>query len=140
MSAKLRNGEPEERGMDARREREREFEDLLLDVLAQDYDLPVRRSGDHLERRSRGMATLGFEYHYSAPAQAKVVVTIDGKRGFSNLLPVDFESGESIARSAEDCEALALFLMEHLQGVRDALLADYASGALCYGRREDDCD
>ena len=30
---------------------EREFEDLLLDVLEQDYDLPVRHGEDRLERR-----------------------------------------------------------------------------------------
>jgi hypothetical protein len=118
--------------------REREFETLLLDVLTQDYDLPVRHRSDRLERRHRGLASLGFEYHYSSATQAKVIVTVEGLPSFSNMLPLDFASPEAIARSAEDCEALALFLMEHLEGARDDLLDDYASGDLDYGRREDD--
>jgi hypothetical protein len=125
--------------MDAERtRREREFEALLLEVLTQDYDLPVRHGSDRLERRRRGLASLGFEYHYSSPTQAKVVVKVEGLPAFSNLLPLDFGSSEAIARSAEDCEALALFLMEHLQGARDELLDQYATGDLGYGRREDD--
>src|SRR5262245_29991746 len=49
-----------EHDMDAERAgREREFETLLLEVLTQDYDLPVRHSSDALERRRRGVASLG---------------------------------------------------------------------------------
>jgi hypothetical protein len=130
----------EEREMDAERSaREREFETLLLEILRQDYDLPVRHGADRLERRRRGLASLGFEYHYSSPTQAKVVVSVEGLPSFSNLLPLDLASTESITRCAEDCEALALFLMEHLEHARDALLDQYAAGELCYGRREDDC-
>jgi hypothetical protein len=118
--------------------REREFEGLLLDVLTQDYDLPVCHAKDRLERRRRGLAALAFEYHYSSPSQAKVVVKVDGLPSFSNLLPVDFSSSEAAARCAEDCEALALFLMEHLDHAEDELLDQYAAGELTYGRREDD--
>lgn len=125
--------------MDAERAgREREFETLLLEVLTQDYDLPVRHGSDRLERRRRGLASLGFEYHYSSPTQAKVIVSIEGLPSFSNLLPLDFGSPESIARCAEDCEALALYLMEHLEHTQDALIDLYASGDLTYGRREED--
>lgn len=126
--------------MDAklRTEREREFEGVLLEVLSQDWDLPVRRGSDPMDRRRRGGATLVFEYHYSSATQAKVVVGIEGIAGFSNLLAVDFASSESIARCAEACEALALFLMEHLQAQQESLLEQYAKGALPYGRREDD--
>jgi hypothetical protein len=125
--------------MDAERaRREREFEALLIDVLNQDYDLPVRHGGDRLERRRRGLASLAFEYHYSSPTQAKVVVKVEGMASFSNLLPLDFSSAESVARSAEDCEALALFLIEHLESHEDDLLDQYAAGQLQYGRREED--
>ena len=125
--------------MDAERaEREREFETLLLEVLTQDYDLPVRHGSDRLERRRRGLASLAFEYHYSSPTQAKVVVSVKGLPSFSNLLPLDFATSESITHCAEDCEALALFLMENLEGTQDALLDLYAAGELGYGRREDD--
>jgi hypothetical protein len=130
----------EDPDMDAqmRMQREREFEMVLIEVLTQDWDLPVRRAGERVERRRRGGATLAFDYHYSSPAQAKVVVGIEGLQSFSNVLFVDFSSSETIARSAEQCEALALVLMEHLQAVQEALLDQYASGALPYGRREDD--
>ena len=121
-----------------RSEREREFEGVLLEVLSQDWDLPVRRSGDRMDRRRRAGATLVFEYHYSSATQAKAVVAIEGVTGFSNLLAVDFASSESIARSAEGCEALALFLMEHLQAQEEALIDQYAKGVLPFGRREDD--
>jgi hypothetical protein len=125
--------------MDAERVgREREFETLLIEVLTQDYDLPVRHGGDRLERRRRGFASLAFEYHYSSPTQAKVIVSIEGLPSFSNLLPLDFSTPESIASCAEDCEALALFLMEHLENTQDALFDLYSTGALSYGRREDD--
>jgi hypothetical protein len=125
--------------MDSEREkREREFETLLLEVLSQDYDLPVRHASDRLERRQRGRATLAFEYHYSSPMQAKVVVNVQGLPGFSNMLALDFSSPESIARCAEDCEALALFLIEHLEENEDTLFDQYAAGELRYGRREED--
>jgi len=125
--------------MDAERaKREREFEGLLIDVLTQDYDLPVRHGGDRLERRRRGLASLVFEYHYSSPTQAKVIVKVEGMPSFSNMLPLDFSSAEAVARCAEDCEALALFLMEHLEHAEEELLDEYATGRLSYGRREDD--
>jgi len=125
--------------MDSERaKREREFEGLLIDVLSQDYDLPVRHSADRLERRRRGLASLSFEYHYSSTTQAKVVVKVEGMPSFSNMLPLDFSSQESLARSAEECEALALFLMEYLEGNQENLLDSYASGSLPYGRREED--
>lgn len=121
-----------------RAKREREFEGLLIDVLTQDYDLPVRHASDRLERRRRGLASLAFEYHYSSPSQAKVIVKVEGMPSFSNLLPLDFSSPEAVARSAEDCEALALFLIEHLESDGDELVDDYAAGKLRYGRREED--
>ena len=61
---------------------EREFEELLLDVLDQDYDLAVRRSDDPLERRKRDLATLSFEYHWSGPREARAVVRVAGARDF----------------------------------------------------------
>jgi hypothetical protein len=51
---------------------------------------------------------------------------------------VDFRSPESIQRCAEDCEALARFIGEHLSHVRDHTLDEVAAGHLRYGRREDD--
>ena len=124
--------------MNVQTEREREFEDLLVEILTQEHDLPVYRSGDPLERRRRGMACLEFEYHYSSSSEAKAVVKIHGATGFSNLMRVDFGSSDSIARSAEDCESLALFLIEHMQAAQEALIADHCSGRLADGRREED--
>jgi hypothetical protein len=117
---------------------EREFEALLLDVLDQDYDLAVRRLDDPIERRKRDLATLSFEYHWSGPREARAVVRVDGERSFKAILPVDASSPEELRRSAEDCEALVLFLAEHLEVKREKLLADAAAGRVRFGRREDD--
>jgi hypothetical protein len=117
---------------------EREFEALLLDVLDQDYDLAVRRSDDPLERRKANLATLSFEYHWSGPREARAVVRIDGARAFKAILPVDASSPEELRRSAEDCEALVLFLAEHLEEKREKMLTEAAAGRLRFGRREDD--
>lgn len=117
---------------------EREFEDLLLDVLEQDYDLSVRHADDRLDRRRRDVATLRFEYHYDTARDAKVVVRIDGATEFKAILPVAFESAEGLRRSAEDCEALVLYLTEHLDQRREKTLADAAAGKVRWGRREDD--
>ncbi len=117
---------------------EREFEELLLDVLDQDYDLAVRRRDDPLERRKRDLATLSFEYHWSGPREARAVVRVDGVRDFKAILPVDASSVEELRRSAEDCEALVLFLAEHLGDKREKLLADAIAGRVQFGRREDD--
>lgn len=117
---------------------EREFEDLLLDVLDQDYDLAVRRRDDALERRRRDLATLSFSYRWSGPREARAVVRVDGAREFKAILPVDASSPEDLRRSAEDCESLVLFLSEHLQRKRGESVAVAASGELAWGRREDD--
>ena len=121
-----------------RRMMEREFEDLLLDVLEQDYDLAVRHKEDRLDRRRRDIATLSFEYHYDAAREAKAVVRIDGVADFKAILPVAFDSADGLRRSAEDCEALVLYLTEHLDCVREKTLTDAAAGKLRWGRREDD--
>ena len=121
-----------------RRALEREFEELLLDVLEQDYDLAVRQAADHLERRKRDIATLEFEYHYESTSQGKAVVRVAGVPSFKAMLPVDWGSPDALRRSAEDCEALVLFLSEHLAGMREKTLAAVAAGRLRYGRREDD--
>ena len=120
-------------------QRERLFETALIEELTQDWDLPVRRGGESMERRRRGGATLAFKYHYGSEMQAKVTVSIEGAAGFSSMLLADFSTPESTTRSAEDCEGLALFLMEHVQHAQDAMIDQYARGALPYGRREDDC-
>lgn len=117
---------------------EREFEDLLLDVLEQDYDLSVRHADDRLDRRRRDIATLSFEYHYDAQHEAKAVVRVEGVSGFKAILPVDFASADGLRRSAEDCESLVLYLTEHLGGEREKTLAEAASGRVRWGRREDD--
>lgn len=117
---------------------EREFEDLLLDVLDQDYDLAVRRRDDALERRRRDLATLTFSYRWSGPREARAVVRVEGARDFKAILPVDASSPEEMRRSAEDCESLVLFLSEHLERKRSDTLASAASGRLPWGRREDD--
>jgi len=121
-----------------RRTLEREFEDLLLDVLVQDYDLAVRNSGGRMDRRKRDVAQLEFEYHYDGAREAKAVVRVTGVKDFKAILPVDFGAADGLRRSAEDCEALVLFLTEHLESVREKTLADAAAGRLRWGRREDD--
>jgi hypothetical protein len=127
-------------GKPSRRKRsmEREFEDLLLDVLEQDFDLSVRHAEDRLERRKRDTASLRFEYHYDAGHEAKAVVRIDGIKDFKAILPVDFASADGLRRSAEDCEALVLYLTEHLENMREKALVDAAAGRVRWGRREDD--
>lgn len=118
---------------------QRTFEKALIEVLAHEYDLDVRHERDRMERRHREVATLDFEYHYAeSPVKAKAVISIAGAAHFSNLLPVDFRSEKSIQRSAESCEALALFIEDHLGRVRDGTLDEFAAGDLRYGRREDD--
>ena len=117
---------------------EREFEDLLLDVLDQDYDLAVRRRDDALERRRHDLATLSFSYRWSGAREARVVVRVEGSREFKAILPIDASSPEEMRRSAEDCESLVLFLSEHLERKRDASLAVAAGGGIAWGRREDD--
>ena len=117
---------------------EREFEDLLLDVLDQDYDLAVRRQDDALERRRRDLATLTFSYRWSGPREARAVVRVEGAKDFKAILPIDASSPEELRRSAEDCESLVLFLAEHLDVKREESLTGAASGRLRWGRREDD--
>jgi len=117
---------------------EREFEDLLLDVLDQDYDLAVRRREDALERRRRDLATLTFEYRWSGPREARAVVRVEGAKDFKAILPVDASSPEELRRSAEDCESLVLFLAEHLENKRSDSMSAAASGQIAWGRREDD--
>jgi len=117
---------------------EREFEDLLLDVLDQDYDLAVRRRDDALERRRRDLATLVFSYRWSGPREARAVVRVEGAKEFKAILPVDASSPEEMRRSAEDCESLVLFLSEHLERKRSESMAVAARGQLAWGRREDD--
>jgi len=117
---------------------EREFEDLLLDVLDQDYDLAVRRRDDALERRRRDLATLVFSYRWSGPREARAVVRVEGAKEFKAILPVDASSPEEMRRSAEDCESLVLFLSEHLERKRSDSMTVAARGQLAWGRREDD--
>ena len=117
---------------------EREFEDLLLDVLDQDYDLAVRRRDDAMERRRRDLATLTFSYRWSGPREARAVVRVEGAKEFKAILPVDASSPEELRRSAEDCESLVLFLSEHLENKRSESMSAAASGRIAWGRREDD--
>jgi hypothetical protein len=117
---------------------EREFEDLLLDVLDQDYDLAVRRRDDALERRRRDLATLTFSYRWSGPREARAVVRVEGAKDFKAILPVDASSPEELRRSAEDCESLVLFLSEHLETKRSESMSAAATGQIAWGRREDD--
>lgn len=117
----------------------RDFEELLIEVLTQDYDLNVRRSGDNFDRRRRDVATLCFDYDCArGSSEAKVVVTIEGVDDFSNVLPVDLRSRESIQRSAEDCEALALYLSDYLMERQEDLFYEMAAGDFEYGQREED--
>jgi undecaprenyl pyrophosphate synthase len=117
---------------------EREFEELLLDVLEQDYDLTVRHGTDRLDRRKRDVATLQFEYHYDGAREAKAVVRVAGVAEFKAILPVDFASADGLRRSAEDCEALVLYLTEYLEEQREKTLTAAAAGRVRWGRREDD--
>ena len=119
---------------------ERKFEELVIEVLTQDYDLDVVRHGDGLDRRRRSVAILCFDYHHEARSGvAKVVVTIEGVDSFSTMMRVDLGNRERMRQSAEDCEALALFLTEYLVGMREDLFADLDAGFSGeLGRREDD--
>jgi hypothetical protein len=117
---------------------EHEFEELVLDVLEQDYDLAVRHSSDRLDRRKRGVARLEFEFHHDARDEAKAVVRVAGVPDFKAILPIDFSSADAMRRSAEDCEALVLYLSEYLEATREKELADAAAGRVRWGRREDD--
>ena len=108
---------------------EREFEDLLLDVLDQDYDLAVRRRDDSLERRRRDLATLSLSYRWFGAREARAVVPLEGSRDFKAILPVDASSPEELRRSAEDCESLVLFLAEHLEHKRSESMAVAATEA-----------
>jgi hypothetical protein len=117
---------------------EREFEELLLDVLEQDYDLAVRHSGNRLDRRKRGIAVLEFEFHHDSLSEAKCVVRVSGVADFKAILPVDFSSPDGMRRSAEDCEALVLYLAEHQEKAREQTLSAAAAGRMRWGRREDD--
>ena len=116
---------------------EQSFEELLIEVLTQDYDLAVRRDADPIERRMNGTATLMFKYQYvPGTNEAKVIVGVAGTDEFSNVFVIDFSDSEAVERSAEDCEALALYLSEHLQERDEELYHAYEDDAL--GRREDD--
>lgn len=117
---------------------ERSFEEMLVDVLTQDHDLDVRRAQDPLDRRRNGVASLQFDFHWDTDEHAKVVVTVEGVDDFSNMARVDFRSEDTMAASAEDCEALALFLTEHLSELREDWLEAVSAGELEHGRREDD--
>jgi len=118
---------------------EREFEESLIEILSQDYDLPVRLQGEVLDRRRNSAATLCFQYrHSSPPLQAKAVVEIEGVNNFSVMLRLDCRNTETIRRSAEDCEALSLYLMEHFEQRNEALLARAETTPEMQYRREDD--
>src|SRR5258706_3501296 len=121
-----------------RRALESEFEQLLLDVLEQDYDLAVRHATERIERRKRDLATLQFEWHYDKTRAAKAVVRVAGVAHFKAILPVDFTSPEGLRRSAEDCESLVLYLTEYLEEKRDKALVEVRAGRRPWGRREDD--
>ena len=47
------------------------------------------------------------------------MVRVDGVADFKAILPVDFASADGLRRSAEDCEALVLYLTEHLERARE---------------------
>ncbi len=130
--------------MKDRQRLEREFEELLVEVLMQDYDLDVRRWGDAMDRRRKNIGTLCFDYHYEPKSPVgKAVVSLDEADDFTSLMKVDFSSPERMLAAAEDCEALALFLSERLDERRDELLGTedpiYGDGdGDGLGRREDD--
>lgn len=117
---------------------ERSYEEALVDVLTQDHDLDVRRAKDPLERRHNGVASLHFDFHWNAGAEAKVVITVAGVDDFSTMARVDFGSEDAMQRCAEDCEALALFLTGHLSELREDWLEAVSAGEVDHGRREDD--
>lgn len=121
-----------------RRAFEREFEELLLDVLEQDYDLAVRHATDRLDRRKRNIATLQFEWHYDRAREAKAVVRVAGIAHFKAILPVDSSSPDAMRRCAEDCESLVLYLTEYLEEKREKTLVEVVAGRVPWGRREDD--
>jgi len=121
-----------------RRALESEFEELLLDVLEQDYDLAVRQATERIERRKRDLATLQFEWHYDRARGAKAVVRVAGVADFKAILPVDFTSPDALRRSAEDCESLVLYLTEYLEEKREKALTEVGAGRRPWGRREDD--
>ena len=117
---------------------EQNFEEQLIEVLALDYDLNVRRTDDKLDRRRHQVATLLFDYRYAKGSpKGKALVNIEGVEEFTNMLPIDFSSTESLQRSAENCEALALYLMEHLQERCEQVMSGLEE-SLTYCRREDD--
>ena len=122
-----------------RSELELQFEKALVDVLAHDRGLSVRHPEDPLDRRRQSVATLRFVYRYSQDgAEAKAVVSVEGAKKFSSVLPVDFGNKRGIESSAENCESLASFLHEHLASCEEEALDQAVAGELTYGRRDDD--
>ena len=95
---------------------EMEFELALVGVLEDIYALRARADGDALNRRSRGYATLEFDYHCSdaSSGNAKVGVTIRGVPDASFAFALDFGCSESILRAADECEGLALAIRDHV--------------------------
>ena len=115
------------------------FEELLIEVLTQDHDLEVRRSDDPLDRRRANVGTLDFAYRYAdGPAKATVVVSIEDVPGFSSMLRADFSCEDSMRQAAEQCEALALFLTEHLDECGERLIPEPVDRNEEFDRREDD--
>ena len=123
--------------MNDRRTQEAQFEDALVEVLQQDYDLAVRHPRERMDRRRREVATLAFQFHHDRGGQSKVGTSVAGARDFSTVFTVDLTDEDDIARAVEDCETLALFLMEHLAETRESMLSEIAAGEVTYGRRED---
>ena len=96
---------------------EREFEELLVEVLTQDYGLEVRTLGDNVGNRRKKVPTLCFDYHNTGNgSEAKIEVSIEGIDEFSHSFCVDLGDEKQVRECAEDSEALALFLSEHLEG------------------------
>lgn len=91
-----------------------EFERALLDVLVMDYDLRVRMEGDRVERRRSDYATLLFDYPEPGDdlTKTKVIVRIEEMTGFSCIFHADLSSYDAVSRSAEECESLALGIIE----------------------------
>ncbi len=124
---------------EARQNLQHELEVAVVDVLEQDYDLEVRLAKDDWNRRRRSVATLHFDYRWDAqPTHARVVVTIEGLESRAHVLHADFSTAESIERSAEDCESLALSVYTFLEEGResDATVGHCAAGG--DARRWDD--
>jgi hypothetical protein len=69
----------------------------------------VRVEGDPLNRRKAGYTSLCFQYDYpnEDPADAKVEVTIHGRRSTSHSFQVDLTCADSIEHAAASCEDLA---------------------------------